>query len=355
MSDHKGLGFGGFLVGLGAGWMVFQEIHVSGEVFAWILIIAGAGVVASSLLFSSRRNRHFGGLFRGLTVGTILSLMITSNFVLYGISSGGYSGNYRAQDTMTFTGALTADTVLLDVNSFNGPIEVSTWNKDEYSISALIKAKGTTDAEAEENLERFEFDLDESIIFGKKRLVLRHNVAGTMTSRYSVQIEVWLPADATIELALDSSNGGIYLSDIEGGEIKLDTSNGGFRFDNVEARNVDAKTSNGPVTGKLDAWNADISTSNGAITLTLPCTRNGRYELRTSNGPVQLEVSSSTSIGYELDLTTSNGIVDIDLPNLDYTVSTRTRKEAHTYGLTSKSVRITIDSRTSNGSMRVDS
>jgi hypothetical protein len=355
MSDHKGLGFGGFLVGLGAGWMVFQEIHVSGDLFAWIMIIAGTGVVASSLLFSSRGNRHFGGLIRGLTVGTVLSLMITSNFVLYGISSGGYSGSYRAQDTVTFTGALTADSVLLDINSFNGPIEVSTWEKDEYSISALIKAKGTTDAEAEENLERFEFDLDEGMILGKKRLVLRHNVAGTMKSRYSVQVEVWLPADATIDLDLDSSNGGMYLSDIDGGEINLDTSNGGMRFDDVEARNVDASTSNGPVTGSLDASDADIGTSNGAITLTLPCTRNGRYELRTSNGPVQLEVSSSMSVGYELDLTTSNGIVDIDLPNLDYIVSTRTRKEAHTYGLASKSVRIAIDASTSNGSMRVDS
>jgi hypothetical protein len=354
MSGHGGLGFGGFLVGLGTGWMVFQEIHISGELFAWILIIAGTGVVASTLLFASRRNRHFGGLIRGLTVGTILSLMITSNFVLYGISSGGYSGSYRAQDTVIFTSALTADSVLLDVNSFNGPIQVSTWAKDEYSISALIKAKGATDAEAEENLERFEFDLDESMILGKKRLVLRHNAAGTM-NRYSVQIEVWLPADATIDLDLDSSNGGMYLSDIDGGEIKLDTSNGGFRFDNVEATNVDASTSNGPVTGMLDAWNTDIGTSNGAITLTLPCTRNGRYELGTSNGPVQLEVSSSTSVGYELDLSTRNGIFEIDLPNLDYVVNTRTRKEAHTYGLTSKSVRITIDASTSNGSMRVDS
>ncbi len=68
MSGRGGLGFGGFLVGLGTGWMVFQEIHVSGELFAWIMIIAGAGVVASSLLFSSRRNRHFGGLIRGLTL-----------------------------------------------------------------------------------------------------------------------------------------------------------------------------------------------------------------------------------------------------------------------------------------------
>ena len=28
MSGHEGLGFGGFLVGLGTGWMVFQEIQV---------------------------------------------------------------------------------------------------------------------------------------------------------------------------------------------------------------------------------------------------------------------------------------------------------------------------------------
>lgn len=40
------------------------------------------------------------------------------------------------------------------------------------------------------------------------------------------------------------------------------------------------------------------------------------------------------------------------LPNLDYTLKMRTRKEAHTYGLASKSIRITIDA--SNGSIGVD-
>ncbi len=354
MSDHKGLGFGGFLVGLGASWMVLQEIHVSGELFAWILIIAGIGVVASSLLFSSRRNRHFGGLIRGLTVGTILSLMITSNFVLYGISSGGYSGSYRAQDTVTFTGSLTADSVLLDVNSFNGPIQVSTWARDEYSISALIKAKGTTDAEAEEHLDRFEFDLDESSILGKKRLVLRHNVAGTMTSRYSVQIEVWLPADATIDLDLDSSNGGIDLAEIAGGVIDIRTSNGGIDFDDVAAGSVNAYTSNGRVNGSLEAPDVYIVTSNAHIGLDTPCTVTGNYVLRTSNSGVHVSVSGSTGVGYEVDLSTSNGDVHVDLPDLDYTRNLKATKAARTRGFEEKAVRITISATTSNGGIVID-
>lgn len=322
MSGHRGLGFGGFLVGLGASWIVFQEIHISGEFFAWILIIAGTAVAASSLLFSSRRNRHFRGLIGGLTVGTILSLMITSNFVLYGISSGGYSSSYRAQDTRTFEGPLTADRVVLDVDIFNGPIQVSTWEKDEYSISALIKAKGTTDTEAEENLERFEFDLDESVILGKKRLVLRHNVAGTMTSRYSVQIDVWLPADATVDLDLDSSNGGIDLAEIAGGVIDIRTSNGGIDFDNVTAGSVNAYTSNGRVDGSLEAPDVRIVTSNAHIGLDTPCTVTGNYVLRTSNSGIHVSVSGSTGVGYDFDLSTSNGEVHVDLPDLDYILGT---------------------------------
>jgi hypothetical protein len=354
MSGHRGLGFGGFLVGLGTGWMVFQEINVSGELFAWILIIAGTAVAASSLLFSSRRNRHFRGLIGGLTVGTIMSLMITSNFVLYGISSGGYSGSYRAQDTIAFTGALTADSVLLDINSFNGPIEVSTWEKDEYSISALIKAKGTTDAEAEENLERFEFDLDESMILGKKRLVMRHNVASTMKSRYSVQIEAWLPVDATVDLDLDSSNGGIDLAEITGGVIDIRTSNGGIDFDDVTAGSVNAYTSNGRVDGSLEAPDVHIVTSNAHIGLDTPCTVTGNYVLRTINAGVHVSVSGSTGVGYDFDLSTSNGEVHVDLPDLDYTRNLITRKAARTRGFEEKAVRITISAITSNGGIVFD-
>jgi hypothetical protein len=354
MSDHKGLGFGGFLVGLGASWMVFQEIHVSGELFAWILIITGTGVVASSLLFSSRRNRHFGGLIRGLTVGTILSLMITSNFVLYGISSGGYSGSYRAQDTRTFEGPLTADRVVLDVDIFNGGIEVSTWDRDEYRISALIKAKGGTDAEAEEYLDMFEFDLDEGLVGGKVWLVLRHNIQPSLRSRYSVMVEAYLPEDATVDLDLDSSNGGIDLVEIAGGVIDIRTSNGDIDFDDVTAGSVNAYTSNGRVDGSLEAPDVQIVTSNAHIGLDTPCTVTGNYVLRTSNAGVHVSVSGSTGVGYDVDLSTSNGDVHVDLSDLGYTRNLKASKAARTRGFEEKAVRITISATTSNGGIVID-
>ena len=354
MSSHRGLGFGGFLVGLGAGWMMFQEIHVSGDLFAWILIIAGTGVVASSLLFSSRRNRHFGGLIGGLMVGTILSLMITSNFVLYGISSGGYSGSYRAQDTRNFEGPLTAGKVVLDVDIFNGDIEVSTWDRDEYHISAFIKAKGSTDAEAKEYLDKFEFDLDEKLVGGKVWLVLRHNIQPSLRSRYSVIVEARLPEDSRVDLDLDTSNGGIGITEIAGGVIDVRTSNGGIDFDEVTAGSVNAITSNGRVDGSLEARDVQIATSNAHIGLDIQCTVNGNYVLRTSNAGVHASVSGSTGVGYDVDLSTSNGEVRIDLSDLDYTRNLKASKAARTRGFEDKAIRITISATTSNGGIVIE-
>jgi len=144
------------------------------------------------------------------------------------------------------------------------------------------------------------------------------------------------------------------LSDVAGGEIKLYTSNGAFSFDNVYAESIHAETSNGAISGDLEAPDAYISTSNGAIDLTLPCTTTGEYFLRTSNGQVDLRVSSSSDVGYDLDSSTSNGAINIDLPNLEYSVDRKTSKEARTLGFEGKEVQITIDARSSNGNMDID-
>lgn len=267
--------------------------------------------------------------------------------------SVGYSP-YIAETTESFTGAMTANSVYLSVDNFNGPVSVSTWDRSEYSVELLIKAKGTTTSEAERNLEDFVVDFDESVVQGRGRLVLRYGIPDTAYNKYSVQVEAFLPADAVIDLELESSNGEMSLSDLAGGEIQLYTSNGAFSFDNVYAESIHAETSNGAISGDLEAPDAYISTSNGAIDLTLPCTTTGEYFLRTSNGQVDLRVSSSSDVGYDLDSSTSNGAINIDLPNLEYSVDRKTSKEARTLGFEGKEVQITIDARSSNGNMDID-
>ena len=362
MSNVKGLGFGGLLLGFGAGWIVFDAMQISSQFFGYFLLIAGALIVASSLVSWKRPSFDVGGLTRGLMIGLLISLVATSGtdpFIRsWGIDTswgpGTTWGDYRAQETRTLTGGLTVDDAFLDIDSFNGPITVSTWAEDEYSISILIKAKGETDSDAEDNLDDIEFDLTETVVGGVKRLVLRHNVPNTKTGIYSVIVEVKLPADAEVSLDLDSSNGGFALTDITGGEIDLSTSNGALVFEDVTAEEINADTSNGAVRGTLEASITYISTSNGAIDLVLPSTESGRYVLTTSNAGVDLKLSSSSSVGYDLDLSTSNGVIDLGLPNLDYSRDTRTSKEARTVGFSAKPVQVIIDASTGNANMDVD-
>lgn len=348
MSSSSSLGFGGFLLGLGVGWVVFQYIEVSSNLFSWILILVGVSVIASALISRSRPRNNIGGLVSGAMGGLILSLFITSGFGFIGdITRGGISGVYRYKDTESFSGAVTEGSVYLDVANFNGPITVSTWSRAEYSIDLTISAR------VEEDLDDIGVDFWEGGTPDQKRLTLEYDVAPTDRSKYAIEVVINLPADAVMEFDLTSSNGGIYLTDITGSVLTLTTSNGAIEFDDVSANRINGGTSNARIVGSVEAPVTYLSTSNGKITLTLPCTVTGDYILLTSNSIIDLELSSSSSVGYDLDLSTSNGEVAIDLPNLSYTTNTRTSKAAETSGFDSKAVQITIEGSTSNSGIDV--
>lgn len=353
MSDSPAIGFGGFLIGLGVGWYIFSTVEITGNLFAWLIIICGAAIVLSSLLKWGQRDRGVGGIVGGIIGGLILSLFITTGFGFIDVFDGDSLGTYRAETTESFTDAMTADSVYLFVDNFNGPISVSTWDKKEYRIDLTIKAKGTTTSEAEKNLEKFDIIFTDTFVTGQGRLNLDYNIAPTEMNKYSVIVDAFLPADAVIDLELESSNGGITLSNIVGGEIVMDTSNGAYTFENVYSDIINAETSNGAIQGDFNSPDTFISTSNGAIDLILPCTVTGDYDLRTSNGAVDIKVSSSAEVGYDLDVSTSNGGISISLPNLDYSQDQKTSKEASTEGFVNKAVQITIKVSTSNGSIAI--
>jgi hypothetical protein len=348
MSRDSGLGFGGFLLGLGIGWVVFRYFEVTSNLFAILMILLGVVIIGSSLLKSQLPRFEYGDLFGGLIGGLILSLIFTSGFSIFtDIFDGGSIGDYRYQDTQSFSGGITASTISLKIDNFNGPIRVSTWSKDEYSVELDIKAR------RENDLDDLKIDFDVMETQMTQGITLGYDIPSTSYSRYSIAVDVFLPAEATINLNLASSNGGITLSDIESERITLKTSNGGIELNNVYTEVIDGETSNGAITGAIEAPDTSLSTSNGAIDLELLSTSSGNYILSTSNARINLELSSSTEVGYDLDLSTSNANIDIDIPNLDYTTNQRTRKEAKTKNFETKSIKIKIDAETSNSSISV--
>jgi hypothetical protein len=345
MRNTVQLGFGGFLIGLGLGWYISQTFEISYILFAWLVVIAGVAVIVSALISWKSPRLPVGWLPAALMIGLVLSLFLSSGF--------GFEERYRAEGTRTFDGIVNANSVSFLVANRNGEIRVSTWNESEYKVELTIRAKGFTYDEAQRLIDGLDIDLIEERVQNQLRLILDYNIPSQTWNRLSIQVTAKLPAAAKIALDLDSSNGGIYLSNITGETVQIQTSNGPLVVEKVYAENILGITSNGEITGETEATVASLATSNGRIQLVIPSTASGDYDLTTSNGAISLTLSASPQVGYDLDLSTSNGNIDIDLSDLDYTKNEKTNKNAKTTGFAGRAVQITIEADTSNGNVNI--
>lgn len=107
MSRQSGLGFGGFLLGLGAAWIIFTTYEISGNLFSWLMILGGASIVASSLLGRSRSMRQANQLIGGIIGGFIVALVFSYAFGYVGFlpGIGGLTGSGTpVTETMSVTG-----------------------------------------------------------------------------------------------------------------------------------------------------------------------------------------------------------------------------------------------------------
>jgi DUF4097 and DUF4098 domain-containing protein YvlB len=348
MSRSSGIGFGAFLIGLGAGWYIFRVIELTSSTLAVLLIVLGAVIIVSTFFKNRVREIDLGGITGGLIGGLILSLILTSSFgSIIEVFNFDSSGTYRAQETETFQDVTASDIISVEIDNFNGPITVSTWNKDEYSFNLNIKAK------RESYLDDLDIEFDVMETGTTQVISLGYNIPQTSKSRYSIGVEVFLPEDATINLDIGSSNGGISLTGINGDRAKLTTTNGALILDDVYFNSINGDTSNGQIQGVLESKSASLSTSNGAVDLKLPCIVSGDYEIETSNAKINLEVSSSNDVGYDLSLSTSNTNINIDLPDIVYSTNQRNLAVAETDDFSSKDIQIKIEARTSNGTIEV--
>jgi hypothetical protein len=356
MSD-SGMGFGGFLLGLGGGWYFFRYIDASLDIVSYLLILIGVGIIVNALLSQGRRRSPVQGLFGGLVGGLFLALFITQGFTIFesiGEEFGNLGSNYRAQETRSFTGDVDLGKLLVEVDNRNGGVSLETWDQPGYRIDLTLRAKGSTDAQAMENLNRLQVLFSDNSVGDTQQLSLGTQAPDNDWSNYAVTIDIKAPAAPSLDLDLETSNGEITLTDVRGGEIIVHTSNGRLTLDKVYGATITGTTSNGRIIGEVEAASVELSTSNGSIDITIPATMSGSYALDTSNGSIDVDMPKNTATGYSVDLRTSIGSVSVDLPNLSYTTNEARRKVASTSGYDDKAVQVSVNAETSIGSVSIN-
>jgi DUF4097 and DUF4098 domain-containing protein YvlB len=173
---------------------------------------------------------------------------------------------------------------LLDVDGLqNGGVSVHGWDRSEVLVLAKIQADANDTDEAKEIGERISIESDDGHI--------RAN--GPSTGRqqsWSVSYDVWTPNRT--DLRISTHNGGISVDDIDG-RLDLGAVNGGLGLRGVSG-DVRGETTNGPLNVVLDGdrWRGaglDLRTTNGPVNLDIPDGYSARLETGTVNGGMRID------------------------------------------------------------------
>lgn len=173
---------------------------------------------------------------------------------------------------------------MLDVDGEqNGGVSVHGWNRSEVLVVAKIQTEGE-DADAAR-------DLAAGITVETSDGHVRAEGPSTRRRQsWSVSYDVWMPRQTDLHVA--THNGGVSVEDVDA-RVELSAVNGGLHLSGVSG-DVRGETTNGPLNVELDGdqWRGpglDLRTTNGPVNLDVPEGYSAQLETGTVNGGMRIE------------------------------------------------------------------
>lgn len=224
----------------------------------------------------------------------------------------------------------------LELETFNGSVEITGWDKDTIDIS------GTKRARSRDLLDQIKVNVvnaPDSVRIETRRPVDRRGNMG-------VSFVIHAPKKLVLE-RINSSNGGIRIEQIQG-HGRLRTSNGGIKTISCQG-DFEVTTSNGTIDLADLSGGATARTSNGAIKAD---GLRGYFEGQTSNGGIDVRIAEAK--GRQVRATTSNGRINLVIEsNKDADVKASTSNGGITVKLPSN-IKAQLRAHTSNSSISSD-
>ncbi|MEP6945497.1 MAG: hypothetical protein ABJA02_06225 [Acidobacteriota bacterium] len=202
-------------------------------------------------------------------------------------------GKVSSRDLRELTVASTGD-VNVDAGR-NGGVSIKGEDRQDVFIRACVQAWGSSAETAKTNAANIRIDTNGTI-----------KAEGGEDNNSSVSYEIHVPRNSNVDLT--AHNGGVSITSVDG-KLGFETTNGGVYLSDVSG-SVKGRTTNGGVSVKLagTTWKGsglEVTTSNGGVNLELPETYAARIETGTVNGGFKSSIPA-------LNITTENIIGDED-------------------------------------------
>jgi Toastrack DUF4097 len=193
----------------------------------------------------------------------------------------------KARDTWTRTYTLPAGGRIELIN-INGRIEATPASGNQIELTGVRTAKAMSDEKAKDLLAKIE--IREEVGEGRVRVEVRAPRMGGM-SGHDVAWTVKVPRG--IHVDFKTTNGGVRLEELAGGEIHAQTVNGGVTGTRLTSSTIEGSAVNGGVKMELASalppeGRVELDTVNGGVTLQLPETSRATINMRAVNGGVEV-------------------------------------------------------------------
>lgn len=222
--------------------------------------------------------------------------------------SGGFSSGPQFELREELRGEFTEEGEIdVSLHTANGRITVETWDNPGYLLEVVKKVRATDEDQAKKLLKDvFEFEQDGLCLKAKSKDVSAKTLGGR---NVSVGFNLKIPVSRKASLNLGSSNGRISIENVAGTKCIVNTANGRIEARRCNFEEVSLDTANGRIEYKGKASNLRANTANGRIEARLSGV--GTWNFSTANGRIEIEIEKEENAGYEVDVSTVMGKLDV--------------------------------------------
>jgi hypothetical protein len=250
---------------------------------------------------------------------------------------------FCASRTVAVSGSLSGVAKMdVDLKTVNGHVGVRQGGSGSWTLTAVLKAYGATQEEANANLQHVAYNWRHTD--GSSHFVQAEAKDDGSNCRCNEQgdLDVSLPSDVVMVVTTETTNGAV---SVEG---KTD--------------GLSAQTVNGAIRVNADVTQVSLSTTNGQIDATLRPTASGRISASTTNGQVALAVPEDAGRGYDATGRTTNGEVSISLKDGDlgpcpqgsqYYTPPCNERTFKTHGFEQRTIQTTLSATGTNGQIAI--
>lgn len=195
----------------------------------------------------------------------------------------------------------------LDISTFDGSVEVGTWDRPEVLV---VIEKHALDKAAADRM-TVTTDQNGDVVSVKVRDERGDRDGGLHLNfgSHSARITVTLPAKARIDA--NTGDGRVTVRNVEG-DLRVRTGDGAIHLEQVNG-SVDATSGDGSIDIEGAVHGLSARSGDGRVRIHAASTPSGDWNLVTGDGSVLLEVPEG--FGAELDATTGDGRVEVrDVP-----------------------------------------